>query len=99
MTAVSAPEGVSSSDIEKQMKEEFGAVVANGQGTMKGKIFRIAHLGYYDFTDMVGVLAALEVVLASLGHSAKLGQGVRAAEERYIELAAANPESVSNPVQ
>lgn len=99
LTAVSAPEGVSSRDIEKQMKEEFGAVVANGQGTMKGKIFRIAHLGYYDFTDMVGVLAALEVVLAGLGHPAKLGEGVRAAQERYMELSAAIPESVSNPMQ
>ncbi len=99
LTAVSAPEGVSSNDIEKRMKEEFGAVVANGQGTMKGKIFRIAHLGYYDFTDMVGVLAALEVVLASLGHPAKLGEGVRAAEERYIELAAAIPEPVFSSEQ
>jgi len=99
LTAVSAPEGVSSNFIEKQMKEEFGAVVANGQGTMKGKIFRIAHLGYYDFTDMVGVLAALEVVLASLGHPSKLGEGVRAAEERYIELAAAIPEPVSSSQQ
>ncbi len=99
LTAVSAPEDVSSNDIEKRMKEEFGAVVANGQGTMKGKIFRIAHLGYYDFTDMVGVLAALEVALASLGHPAKLGEGVRAAEERYIELAAAIPEPVFSSEQ
>jgi len=98
LTAVCAPPGVSSNDIEKLMKEEFGAVVANGQGTMKGKIFRIAHLGYYDFTDMVGVLAALEVVLASLGQAPKLGEGVRAAEARYIELVASVPEPASNRV-
>jgi len=98
LTAVSVPPGVSSNDIEKLMKEEFGAVVANGQGSMKGKIFRIAHLGYYDFTDMVGVLAALEVVMASLGQPPKLGEGVRAAEARYIELVASVQEPASNRV-
>ena len=88
LTAVCAPPGISSNDIEKQMNEEFGAVVANGQGSMKGKIFRIAHLGYYDFTDMIGVIGALEVALTSLGYSCKLGEGVRAAQSRYIELVA-----------
>ena len=98
LTAVSVPPGVSSDDIERLMKEEFGAVVANGQGSMKGKIFRIAHLGYYDFTDMVGVLAALEVVLASLGQTPRLGEGVRAAEARYIELVASVQEPASNRI-
>ena len=88
LTAVSAPPSISSNDIEKQMNEAFGAVVANGQGSMKGKLFRIAHLGYYDFTDMVGVIAALEMVLNGLGHSCELGSGVRAAQNRYLEMAA-----------
>ena len=86
LTAVCAPTGISSNDIEKQMNEAFGAIVANGQGSMKGKIFRIAHLGYYDFTDMVGAIAALEIVLNTLGHPSKLGDGVRAAQTRYLEL-------------
>ncbi|MBI4459490.1 MAG: alanine--glyoxylate aminotransferase family protein [Acidobacteria bacterium] len=86
LTAVCAPAGINSSDIEKQMKETFGAVVANGQGSMKGKIFRIAHLGYYDFTDMLGVIATLEIVLSNLGHPSKFGEGVRAAQTRYVEL-------------
>ena len=93
LTAVSAPEGINSSDIEQRMRDEFGAVVANGQGTMKGKIFRIAHLGYYDFTDMVGVIAALEMVLKGLGHSCKLGDGVSAAQARYMELKASADET------
>jgi len=99
LTAVCAPPGISSDDIEKQMKEEFGAVVANGQGTMKGKIFRIAHLGYYDFTDMVGVIAALEMVLSSLGYPSRLGEGVRAAEARYVELIASVNEPASNRIR
>jgi len=96
LTAVCAPSGISSNDIEKQMNEMFGAVVANGQGSMKGKIFRIAHLGYYDFTDMVGLIAALELVLTSLGCSCNLGAGVRAAQNRYIELVASVREPASH---
>ena len=95
LTAVCAPSGISSNDIEKQMNEMFGAVVANGQGSMKGKIFRIAHLGYYDFTDMVGLIAALELVLTDLGYSCNLGEGVRAAQNRYIELVASVREPAS----
>jgi aspartate aminotransferase-like enzyme len=96
LTAVSAPPGISSNQIEKQMNELFGAVVANGQGSMKGKLFRIAHLGYYDFADMVGVIAALEIVLNNLGYPCKLGEGVGAAEARYIELVSAMREPTSN---
>ena len=93
LTAVLAPEGVNSSDIERRMRDEFGAIVANGQGTMKGKIFRIAHLGYYDLTDMVGVIAVLEMVLKGLGHSCRLGDGVSAAQARYMELKASAGET------
>jgi aspartate aminotransferase-like enzyme len=50
----------------KEFRESFSAVVANGQGDMKGKLFRIAHIGYYDFIDTVGILAALEHVLAAV---------------------------------
>jgi len=88
LTAVCAPQGIDSKDIEKRMNEEFGAVVANGQGSMKGQIFRIAHLGYYDITDMLGLIAALEMVLCHLGFPCPLGAGVRAAQQRYMELAA-----------
>ncbi len=59
-----APKGVDSSAIVKEFRERFAMVVANGQGEMKGKIFRIAHLGYYDYLDAIGVIGALEHVLA-----------------------------------
>src|SRR2546425_4953671 len=64
LTAVTAPAGVDSSKLVKEFRESFSAVVANGQGDMKGKLFRIAHIGYYDCLDTVGILAALEQVLA-----------------------------------
>src|SRR5438270_733673 len=54
LTAIVPPAGVDSSVIVKDFRERFGAVVANGQGEMKGKLFRIAHLGYYDYLDKIG---------------------------------------------
>ena len=62
----SRPPGIDSSAIVKEFRESFAAVVANGQGEMKGKLFRIAHIGYYDYLDTIGILAALEHVLASV---------------------------------
>ena len=68
----------------KEFREEFAAVVANGQGEMKGQLFRIAHLGYYDYLDTVGILAALEQVLGSVtGKAIEYGAAVRAAQEIF----------------
>jgi serine---pyruvate transaminase len=58
--------------------------VAGGQGELKGKILRVAHLGYYDATDILGFLATLEIVLRRLGHRFEAGRGVAAAEEEYL---------------
>jgi len=84
VTAVCTPEGMDSGAIVKELRARFGAVIANGQGSMKGKIFRLAHLGYYDFADLFAVVAALEIVLQKLGHQVSLGSGVRAAQEVYL---------------
>ena len=74
-----------------KLKEGFGAVVANGQGSMKGKIFRIAHLGYNDFLDILALIACLELVLIQLGIQVKLGTGVQAAQEIYLSENPVNP--------
>ena len=61
-----------------------GAVVANGQGDMKGKLFRIAHIGYYDYLDTVGILAALEQVLATVTDKpVEFGSAVEAAQRVF----------------
>lgn len=84
LTAVAAPPKADSTEICKCFRDQFGAVVANGQAEMKGQLFRIAHLGYYDYLDTVGVLAALEQVIAELmGKSIEFGSAVRAAQEVY----------------
>ncbi|MBZ5656770.1 MAG: alanine--glyoxylate aminotransferase family protein [Acidobacteriia bacterium] len=86
LTAIAAPAGIDSSTIVKRFREQFGAVVANGQAEMKGQLFRIAHLGYYDYLDTVGVLAALEHVTAEVtGRSVDFGSAVRAAQEVYAK--------------
>ena len=84
LTAVAAPAGTDSTAICKRFREQFGAVVANGQAEMKGQLFRIAHIGYYDYLDTVGVLAALEHVISELtGRKVEFGSAVRAAQEVY----------------
>jgi aspartate aminotransferase-like enzyme len=84
LTAICAPEGIDSGKIVKEFREAFDAVVANGQGEMKGKLFRIAHIGYYDYLDTIGILGALEHVLARVtDKSVEYGAAVRAAQEVY----------------
>jgi aspartate aminotransferase-like enzyme len=84
LTAIFSPDGVDSGKIVKEFRESFDAVVANGQGEMKGKLFRIAHIGYYDYLDTIGILAALEHVLArTTGRTVEYGAAVRAAQEVY----------------
>jgi aspartate aminotransferase-like enzyme len=87
VTAVKAPAGMDSGVIVKEFRTRFGAIIANGQGTMKGQIFRIAHLGYFDFADLFAVVAGLEIILNANGHSVKYGTGVAAVEEIYAHAA------------
>jgi len=86
LTAIQSPNGIDSGTLVKEFRKSFGAVVANGQGEMKGKLFRIAHLGYYDYLDTIGILAALENVLATVTQQkAHYGAAVRAAQEVYAQ--------------
>ena len=95
LTAVSSPAGIDSGKIVKEFREQFSAVVANGQGDMKGKLFRIAHIGYCDYLDTVGILAALEQVLAAVTDKpVEYGTAVRAAQEVYARNLAERSEAV-----
>jgi len=86
LTAINSPAGLDSGKIVKEFRESFSAVVANGQGDMKGKLFRIAHIGYYDYLDTVGILAALEHVLATVSDQpVEYGTAVRAAQEVFAK--------------
>jgi aspartate aminotransferase-like enzyme len=96
-TAVVAPPGVDSGVIVKELKSRFAAIVTNGQGEMKGKIFRIAHIGLFDFMDTIAIIAALEQVAAAKLHlpGFAFGQALAAAQQVYAERSglAAPPKS------
>lgn len=85
LTALYPPQGLEAPALVKALKAQFGSTVAGGQGRFKGRIFRVAHLGYYDATDILGFIASLEIVLKRLGQPVELGLGVAAAQQAMLE--------------
>jgi serine---pyruvate transaminase len=81
LTAIEAPVGVDGQAIYKDLRVKYGITGAGGQDKLKGKIFRIAHLGYADTFDVITAIAGIEMVLKGLGYPVKLGTGVGAAQE------------------
>jgi aspartate aminotransferase-like enzyme len=87
-TAVAVPEGMNSGDVVKALKTRFALVTANGQGEMQGKIFRVAHLGFFDYLDTVALLGAMEhIAKDTLGLPVEYGQAVAAAQKVYAKAA------------
>ncbi|HEX8099501.1 MAG TPA: alanine--glyoxylate aminotransferase family protein [Actinomycetota bacterium] len=87
VTAVRAPEGIDGDELVARIRREHRIILAPGQGPLKGEVFRIGHLGYYDRFDIVRCLSALEITLEAMGYPTKRGAAVGAAEEVF----AANP--------
>jgi aspartate aminotransferase-like enzyme len=81
LTAVKAPEGVDGKKLKKNFEDQFGLIIAGGQSQLKGKIIRIAHIGYFQPLDIIQAVSTLELVLKNMGYPVKLGAGVKAAEE------------------
>ena len=89
VTAIRAPEGIGSGEIVKALRDRFGMTIANGQGELQGKIFRLGHIGWFDVFDIVTMLAAVEIVLADLGADIERGVAVTAALEAFEHTAVA----------
>ena len=87
VTAIRPPKGMDSGVIVKEFRNRFGSVIANGQGSMKGQIFRIAHLGYFDFSDLFAIVSQLELILAANDIPVQFGAGVAAVQKLYAEVA------------
>jgi aspartate aminotransferase-like enzyme len=87
VTAIRAPEGIDATELVLALRDRFGITIANGQGPLKGKIFRIGHIGYFDVFDITTALAAVELVLADLGAEIERGVAVTRALEAYDERA------------
>jgi len=86
LTAIELPKNIDGGAFTKLLRDKYGVTVAGGQAQLKGKIFRIAHLGYFDRFDIIIGLAAAEMGLKEMGRNVTLGKGVAAAEKILIDL-------------
>ena len=83
VTAIRSPEGIDSDDVMLALRDRHGITIANGQGPLKGQIFRIGHIGYFDVFDITTALAAVELVLTELGADVERGVAPARALEVY----------------
>jgi serine---pyruvate transaminase len=88
VTAIRSPDGVDATEVVSALRDRFGITIANGQGPLKGKIFRIGHIGWFDVFDLTTALAAVELVLADGGADIERGIAVTRALEAWAEHAA-----------
>ena len=85
LTAMKVPAGVDGTAIVKKLRNDYGITIAGGQSQLKGRIFRISHMGYADRMDVPFAFAALEMTLKELGHPVELGKGVGAAQQVIVD--------------
>ncbi|MCX5699519.1 MAG: alanine--glyoxylate aminotransferase family protein [Candidatus Omnitrophica bacterium] len=85
VTAVKVPSGIDGEKLVKTMRDTYGVTIAGGQAELKGKVFRIAHMGFITESDIIMGLSCLEKVLTQMGYKFALGAGIRAAEEVFLK--------------
>ena len=86
VTAVKVPKEIpEGGKIVSRLRDRYAITIAGGQDAWKGKMFRLAHLGFYDELDMLTMLSALELTLTKLGYPCKMGKGVGAAQTYFLE--------------
>ena len=79
------PNGIDGSAVVKQMRTRYGITIAGGQDHLKGKIVRIAHIGYISEFDIITAISGLEMTLSDLGFGIRPGAGVAAAQATFAE--------------
>ena len=85
VTAIRVPSGIDGSAVVQQMQVRYGITIAGGQDHLKGKIVRIAHIGYFSEFDIITAISGLEMTLSDLGYRIKPGSGVAAAQATFAE--------------
>jgi serine---pyruvate transaminase len=85
VTAIRAPDGVDATAVVSRLRDRFGITIANGQAELKGKVFRIGHIGWFDIFDITTALAAVELVLADAGAEIERGVAVTRALDAWAE--------------
>jgi aspartate aminotransferase-like enzyme len=81
LTAIKVPAGIDGKKLKKNFEDMYGLIIAGGQSQLKGKIIRIAHIGYFQPLDVIQAVSALELILKEMGYPVELGKGVKATEE------------------
>ena len=81
LTVAWVPEGVDGTEILTRLEKGYGVKVAGGQDSLKGKIIRVAHMGYMDMFDVLTAVSAIEMVLVEMGHKLEPGAGIAAAQK------------------
>lgn len=84
VTGIYVPEGIDGSKLFAYLRDKMRVVFAGGQDQLKGRIIRIAHLGYIGAFDTITAIAALEMALKHFGHPVELGRGVGAAQAELM---------------
>lgn len=85
VTAVKVPSGIDGEKLVKTMRDTYGVTIAGGQAELKGKVFRIAHMGFIEEFDIITCISCLEKVLLYLGYSFEFGAGIKAAQEVFLK--------------
>jgi aspartate aminotransferase-like enzyme len=85
VTGIRVPNGIDGSAVVKQMRTRYGITIAGGQDHLKGKIVRIAHIGYFSEFDIITAISGLEMTLSDLGYGIRPGSGVAAAQATFAE--------------
>ena len=85
VTAAKVPAGLDGEKLVKTMRDTYGVTIAGGQAELKGKVFRIAHMGFIEEFDIIAGISCLEKVLTQMGYKFSLGAGVKAAQEVFLK--------------
>jgi aspartate aminotransferase-like enzyme len=80
LTVMTVPNGIDGNDFLSKLEKKYGYKLANGQDNLKGKIWRLSHMGWCDPFDVMGALSAIELNLFEMGHKFEPGAGVAAAQ-------------------
>ena len=93
LTVAKVPPGIDGEALLKKLEKQYGLKLAGGQDNLRGKIFRLAHMGYIDQFDVLAALAGVELVLLEMGHPVQPGSGVAAAQQVLAQAAAGKPKN------
>ncbi|RJP29715.1 MAG: alanine--glyoxylate aminotransferase family protein [Candidatus Omnitrophota bacterium] len=85
VTAVKVPAGIDGEKLVKAMRDTYGITIAGGQAELKGKVIRIAHMGFIEEFDIIVGISCLEKVLTQMGYKFNIGEGVKAAQQVFLK--------------